>query len=86
MKYDDLRSAVADLCRAEEAVEKASKRRGAHPPGSSRARLQTLNADYTNACERRDRIAMRVAAIVVRVGIVVASDFDESGKLKREGA
>ena len=53
-RYSDLLDAVKALDDAERASLKACAARGALPPGSSRARVTTANADWARKAEGRD--------------------------------
>lgn len=58
MNLDALRKELSRLTR--ESL-KASERRAALPPGSSRARVTTLNAKWARLAEARDRVAAQIA-------------------------
>lgn len=49
------------LARAEQSSERWSNRRASLPPGSSRARVTTANAQWAIAAEHRDKIAAALA-------------------------
>jgi hypothetical protein len=49
------------LAAAEKKVARASERRRAMPPSSSRARVTTANAKWATACEDRDRVLATLA-------------------------
>jgi hypothetical protein len=53
-KYDALLAAVKRLVESERKSLIACGRRGALPHGTSRARVTTANANWTNAAEARD--------------------------------
>ena len=58
------RSQVArELAAAQRASLKASEARMAHPVGSSRARVTSLNAKWMRAAEHRDRLERELAEI-----------------------
>lgn len=52
-----------DEAKAQAACDRAMAARARHPPGTSRARVTTLNARWGRAAEHRDRVqAARVLA------------------------
>lgn len=54
---DELRR---ELARAEKASARAAKRRAALPPGSSRTRVTTANANWMRAAEYRELISRKL--------------------------
>lgn len=54
-RFTALLEAVKALELAERTSLKAAERRGSLPPGSSRARVTTANADWARKAEGRDR-------------------------------
>lgn len=69
-RYDALLAAVRALVDAERASKVACDRRGAMPPGSTRARVTTANANWARAAEHRDRCQEIVAREVMNAGIL----------------
>jgi hypothetical protein len=63
---------VQQLVKAERASTQAALRRGAHPPGSSHARLTTLNADWTRKAEHRDRCQEAVVRAALAANLIQA--------------
>lgn len=53
-RYTELLDAVKALDTAERASKAAADRRAALPPGTSRARVTTANADWAKKAESRD--------------------------------
>ena len=66
-RYDDLLKAVKALVDAERASLLAAQRRHELPPGSSRARVTTANANHARKAEARDRKLDAAAAEAARV-------------------
>lgn len=59
-RFAEAAARLRELAAAERKVATASAARMAHPVGSCRARVTTLNARHAIACEARDRIAARL--------------------------
>lgn len=73
-RYDEILAAAKALVAAERASLKAAERRGALPPGSSRARVTTANADWARKAEHRDRLAARLGEAVAAAHIPLPTD------------
>lgn len=51
----ELKEAIATCIKYQKSMKRASAARAALPPGSSRARVTTANANHANACEAYDK-------------------------------
>lgn len=60
----EIRGALADLISAIDSAERASAAREALPAGSTRARVTTANAKWSNAARYRDGMEARFRAMV----------------------
>lgn len=60
---------IRDLAKAQAASERASEARRNAAPGTSRAKITTLNARWARAAEHRDRLAAELAEL----GVVLPS-------------
>ena len=70
-KYDRLLTLAKALVVDERKSLALAEARGRLPPGSSRARVTTANANWANAAERRDRtIESLVAECAAVLGLV----------------
>jgi hypothetical protein len=75
-RYTALLEAVKGLDAAERSSKLAADRRGSMPPGSTRARVTTANADWARKAEARDikiDIAER-AALDALPGLMLRTD------------
>lgn len=63
-RYDTLLAAVKRLHAAEAASLKRAEARAALPPGSTRARVTTANAQWARAAEDRDRCQEYLARLL----------------------
>jgi len=68
-RFDDLVEHAKALQLAERKSMATCERRGALPPGSSRARVTTANANWANAAEHRDRCIVRLEEELARLGM-----------------
>lgn len=59
-----IRAALADLIDAIDKADRASAAREALPPGSTRARVTTANAKWSNAARHRSSMEARFRALV----------------------
>jgi hypothetical protein len=66
-RYSDLLDAIRELDAAERASVIACDARGALPPGTSRARVTTANANWARKAEHRGRLQGRAEAEILRV-------------------
>ena len=60
----EIRTALADLIDAIDRADRASAAREALPPGSTRARVTTANAKWSNAARHRVSMEARFRALV----------------------
>lgn len=65
-KYDHLLALAKSLVADERKSLDLAAARGRLPPGSSRARVTTANANWANAAERRDRAIEALTAECMR--------------------
>lgn len=65
--YKMLSDELKELSRAERDVEKTSERRRLLPPGSSRARVTTANARWSQAAEWRDYVRDRLNKMGLKI-------------------
>jgi hypothetical protein len=65
-RYSDLLDAIRELDAAERASTIACDARSALPPGTSRARVTTANANWARKAEHRDRLQDRAEAEILR--------------------
>ena len=75
-RYTELLEAIKALDAAERSSKQAAERRGAMPPGSTRARATTANADWARKAEARD-IKVDIAercAVAALPGLMMRSD------------
>ena len=62
----ELHDMIKKTIDAQKRMNKASFARWSLPPGSSRARVTTANANHANACERYDRFREQLMTLLER--------------------